>query len=286
MFSGIGAAKGFSAALFLFLTAGCASLPFTDRAATARHIADERDWIGLVLPGPDFPLQAYLARPRPARTLTVYLEGDGLAWRSRYVPSADPTPRDPIGLRLAVADPSLAIAYLARPCQYVHSPRCRVEVWTSHRFSPEATAATSRAIDQLKARFSAERVLLAGYSGGGVLAALVAAGRSDVAGLITIAAPLDVGEWTRHHDVDPLSGSLDPAHCCGPSLSRLVQRHVVGFRDKVTPRSVVDSYHRSLSGEVPSSILGVDSDHECCYVSFWPGLVPRLRHSILGREDL
>lgn len=284
MFSGMGAARVTLAALLLFPLLGCARLPFADRAATANRIAEERGWSVLHLPGGDFPLRAYTAQPHPAETLTIYLEGDGLAWRSRYVPSSDPTPPDPIGLRLAAADPASAVAYLARPCQYLTSPRCNVDLWTSHRFSPAAISATSLAIDRLKRLFSAERVLLAGYSGGGVMAALVAAERTDVAGLITVAAPLDVGAWVRHHDVAPLTGSLDPARCCASPLSRLPQRHVAGTRDDVTPRSIVESYARVLTSEAPIRILGVDSDHECCYVTLWPSLVPRLRQAILAKE--
>lgn len=284
MLSGTGAARVSLAALLLFSLFGCARLPFADRTATAERIAGERGWAGQVLPGADFPLQAYMAPPRPAETVTIYIEGDGLAWRSRYVPSSDPTPPDPIGLRLAVADPAPAVAYLARPCQYVTSPRCAVEAWTSHRFSPAAIAATNRAIDRLKGLFSAERVVLAGYSGGGVMAALIAAERTDVAGLVTVAAPLDVGFWVRHHDVAPLSGSLDPARCCAASLALLPQRHVVGTRDDVTPRPVVESFGRALGAGAPIRILAVDSDHECCYVTLWPSLVPRLRQAILAKE--
>lgn len=273
------------AALILFLLNGCAGSPFADRASSARAIASEKGWIGLVLADSAFPLQAYMAPPRPTELLTIYIEGDGLAWRSRYVPSADPTPRDPVGLRLAVADPAPAVAYLARPCQYQTSSMCTVAAWTSDRFSPAAVAATNNAIDRLKVLFSARRVLLAGYSGGGVMAAVVAAGRTDVAGLLTIAAPLDVGAWVRHHDMDPLAGSLDPAQCCGVPLARLPQRHVVGLRDDVVPRSVVDSYRRALPAATAIGILGVDSDHQCCYVTLWPGLAPRLRQAILAKEE-
>lgn len=285
MFSRNGAAKVILAALVFCLLNGCAGSPFADRAATARSIASEKGWTGLVLKDAAFPLQAYISPPRPVDVLTIYIEGDGLAWRSRYVPSSDPTPRDPIGLRLAVADPAPGVAYLARPCQYQTSSMCTVGAWTGDRFSPAAIAATQGAIDRLKTMFSARRVLLAGYSGGGVMAAIVAAGRTDAAGLLTIAAPLDVGEWVRHHDVDPLSGSQDPVRCCQAALSRLPQRHVVGLKDDVVPRSVVESYRRSLSIGSSIGIVGVDSDHQCCYVSLWPGLAPQLRQAILTKEE-
>jgi hypothetical protein len=45
-----------------------------------------------------------------------YQSGDGLAWLSSDVPSSDPTPLDPLALRLALAKPARNAAYLARPC--------------------------------------------------------------------------------------------------------------------------------------------------------------------------
>ncbi|WP_145980714.1 alpha/beta hydrolase [Magnetospirillum sp. ME-1] len=269
---------------FFSLLAACSSGPFAGRDEVARRLAAEKGLSGQILAGPTFPIQAFVAPARPAGLLTIYVEGDGLAWRNRFTPSADPTPRNPIGLGLAVADPSTAVAYLARPCQYVKSPACSVDAWTGGRFSDRAIEATNRAIDDLKRRHGTERILMVGYSGGGVMAALIAAGRPDVAGLITVAAPLDLAAWVRHHDVDPLANSRDPARCCSEALSRTRQRHVVGLRDDVVPRSVVASYGRTLSADAPFAVVAVDSDHECCYVDHWPGLVTRLRQDILGRE--
>ena len=55
---------------------------------------------------------------KPGNDLNIYLEGDGLAWVSRREPSRDPTPDNPIGLRLAAIDPAPNVIWLARPCQY------------------------------------------------------------------------------------------------------------------------------------------------------------------------
>ena len=55
--------------------------------------------------------------PQP-KTLRVYIEGDGHAWESRTRPASDPTPRNPVALDLAMADPGTdPVLYLARPCQ-------------------------------------------------------------------------------------------------------------------------------------------------------------------------
>ncbi|MCC6656833.1 MAG: alpha/beta hydrolase, partial [Rhodocyclaceae bacterium] len=60
-----------------------------------------------------------LLRQRTADdTLTIYIEGDGAPWPSPYHPPSDPTPRDPLALRLADRDTAPQLAYLGRPCQY------------------------------------------------------------------------------------------------------------------------------------------------------------------------
>ncbi len=43
----------------------------------------------------------------------------------------------------------------------------------------------------------------------------MAARRSDVELLVTVTANLDTGMWTEHHDVTPLTGSLNPVNYAG-----------------------------------------------------------------------
>ena len=70
--------------------------------------------------------------------------------------------------------------------------------------------AVNRAIDALKAASGALGIALAGYSGGGAMAALIAARRPDTVCLVTVAAPLDTGAWTQAIGVSPLRTSLNP----------------------------------------------------------------------------
>ena len=50
-------------------------------------------------------------------------------------------------------------------------------------------------------------VVLIGYSGGGTLAWLMASRIPETTRVVTIAANLDIDEWTRIHGDSPLSGS-------------------------------------------------------------------------------
>jgi hypothetical protein len=203
------------------------------------------------------------AAPAEAATgaiLTVVIEGDGRSHHLDGQPSADPTPRRPVGFEIALAWPRRPVAWLGRLCQYVRrlDPQCAPADWTGARFSDQAVAATNAAIDRLKAQAGAERIALVGWSGGGVLATLVAAGRSDVAGLTTIAAPLDLDAWTSFHRITPLDGSQDPARLAPLAMA---QAHLYGAEDEVTPPHVGVGPARRLGGRAEVWPQG----HECCW---------------------
>lgn len=193
--------KLLSILLCLFLAA-CTNIPSpAERHSLADALAGDHGWKSINLPSGAFELVAYLpANPGRAGTLTVYIEGDGFAWISGSQPSTDPTPCDPLALQLALAHPEGASVYLARPCQYTaaEASGCASRYWTEMRFAPEVIAATNQAIDQLKQKFSADQLVLVGYSGGGAVAALVAARRSDVVRLITVAGNLDQRAWATY----------------------------------------------------------------------------------------
>lgn len=203
----------------------------------------------------------------PGEDLRVYIEGDGAPWIQPHLPPDDPTPVKPLALGLAAADGSARTAYLARPCQYFPSRRCEPRFWGIERFSPEVVAAYQAALDALKSRTGATRLRLVGYSGGGVLAALLAASRPDVAELLTVASPLDTAAWIRHHDVTPLAGD-NPADRSG-RLGELPQHHWVGGKDEVVPDGVVRSFAEKLGRPLAISVVP-GYDHECCWVEDWP----------------
>lgn len=202
----------------------------------------------------------------------MYLEGDGFAWFSPDQPSSDPTPIDPVGLKLALVQPDGAVVYLGRPCQYVASPACSVADWTNRRFAPEIIEAMDRAIDQLKREYRAEGLILVGYSGGGAVAALVAARRHDVAALVTVAGNLDPRAWADYHALSPLDGSLDPADEI-EALADIPQWHFVGSEDANIPPSLVEAFaSRFPPGHRPRVIVESGVDHHAGWVGRWPGL--------------
>jgi pimeloyl-ACP methyl ester carboxylesterase len=223
----------------------------------------------------DQRLRAFLrnsGQAGPNSRLTVYLESDGAPWRRPDEPPADPTPHKPMVLNMAIGDTSGAVAYLGRPCQYLEPEAlagCDPALWMRARFSEDAVAAMDRAVSRLKKSAGVAEVNLVGYSGGGAMAALIAARRSDVSCLVTIAAPLDTRAWTEALKVSPLDYSLNPADVAR-KLSAVRQTHFRGRKDTVVPPSTTQGYLL----KVPQALV-IDKqayDHQCCWGDDWPEL--------------
>lgn len=208
--------------------------------------------------------------------LSVYIEGDGHAWIHRTRLSDDPTPRQPVALELALRDPAPNVIYLARPCQYGEGGRrrnCHPAYWSTARYAEEVVVATGRVIDRYVADAAAEGVRLRGYSGGGAVALLVAARRSDVIEVVTIAGLLDTDAWTRLQGATPLIDSLNPADAAD-RLVGIPQRHLLGTEDEVVPAAVAESFLRRFPADRrPGVAIVPGQDHRCCWAERWPELL-------------
>ncbi|MCP3023845.1 alpha/beta hydrolase [Cupriavidus basilensis] len=265
--------------LAAMLLGACTHFSPAARRENADTLAAARGWQPLRLPAREFVLSAYApASVVPANALAIYIEGDGLAWLSAAQPSDDPTPLRPVALELALRQERGAAAYLARPCQFVQGEDfrgCETAYWTDRRFSAEVIDASNRAIDALKQRYRARQLILVGYSGGGAVAALVAARRSDVVRLVTVAGNLDPVAWAKLHGVPPLAGSLNPADAWR-ALQDIPQLHFVGSRDTNITRDVVAAYVSRFPADRQPAIRMVDgATHTCCWAEKWAALWPQ-----------
>lgn len=203
--------------------------------------------------------------------LDVYIEGDGIPFRNRYEISADPTPHNPLALRLMNEDKNASI-YLGRPCYFaLRDEHCGAEKWTSERYSDEIVASMVVALRHYL-NLSAHKyhsITLIGYSGGGTLALLMAARMPEITQLVTVSANVDIDAWARLHDYTLLTGSINPANTLS-SATPALQLHFIGERDENIPASIALPFFRKIQQE---PMIISNADHQCCWVQAWPKLL-------------
>jgi pimeloyl-ACP methyl ester carboxylesterase len=197
----------------------------------------------------------------------VFIEGDGLPWTAPSIPSLDPTPQKPVALELFRSTAMPAI-YLGRPCYWSGMPAypCRPFYWTGARFAPELLESMLEALQNVRQRLNARKIILVGYSGGGVLAALMAHRVHDVIGVIAIAAPVAHDRWTQRLELEPLSHSLNPGHMSGSGHLEIPEILLFGARDRIVQPADAGAYSRRPNAR---TIVIEDADHACCWLNWW-----------------
>lgn len=201
-------------------------------------------------------------------TVHIYIDGDGRPFITPTTVARDPAPFRPYALRLMQQDPQPSLL-LGRPCYHTldKDKECNPLMWTSHRYSDQVVESMTAAIRKLAGE---RQIVLIGYSGGGTLAMLTADTLPNIAGLITIAANLDVAAWTKHHGYTALSGSLNPADKL-QHVQHVPQVHFFGDQDQVIPKQIVDEVENQLP---PGSVHWLSGfDHGCCWHKVWPQLL-------------
>ena len=201
------------------------------------------------------------------KKLKVYIEGDGVAWLNKYTPSSNPTPANPIALKLMLKDDYKNSIYIARPCQYLkykEKRNCDKKYWTNKRFSNEVVGNISFVIEHYKKAFNIKEIELVGYSGGATISLLVATKRDDIKHITTVAGNLNPDAWTKHHKVSQLEG-LNPINLTH-KLQHIPQYHLIGRNDKIVPFKVFDSYiNNFIEKKNISYKLYNDFTHNCCW---------------------
>ncbi|MEB6380945.1 alpha/beta hydrolase [Leclercia adecarboxylata] len=254
------------------LLMGCIS---ADLQSTAQKIASKSGLISEKFDVDPFPIVGWHRITPPVNVLHVYIEGDGFAWKTRTTPSDNPTPRNPTGLKLAAADNHASVLYLARPCQFIGPPlpaSCSVNIWTQDRFSPVVIEAMNAALTQAVARYPGVKIDLVGYSGGGNIAALLAARRSDVRSLRTVAGNLDVAWVNALHHVTPMPAA-ESAIDRASALRALPQIHYSGEADTTVPPAVARRFQQAVGGTCVQTEVVSGLSHGSDWAAVWPRLL-------------
>lgn len=251
----------------LHFTSACSS-----PAVSFDQTADSYNLMRDVVTGTQFQHVVFWQRPETGRTLHVYLGGDGTPM-SAGQPAQDPTPRNPLMLRLLALDPGPAI-YVGRPCYHglANTLECTHKIWTSGRYSEAVVASLTSAIRVLVTSGGYERLDLFGYSGGGALAMLLAERLPETRRVATLAANLDVEAWARYHEISGLTASLNPAKR-PPLRDEILQRHYAGGRDEVVP---VRFTAQGVQGRNAELIVVDEFTHVCCWEKLWPKILAEI----------
>lgn len=180
-------------------TSGCGINP------TWQHIAGNAGLATGWIEGAGFR-HLVLDNEKPGQKLMIFIEGDGSPWFYGVRVSRDPTPENPVLLKLMVRAGARAV-YLGRPCYFgsAGDSACTPDLWTRARYGERVVASLCKAANRLVASSRTDAVELVGYSGGGTLAVLMAGCIDRIAAVTTLAGNLDPESWVDLHGYAPLA---------------------------------------------------------------------------------
>lgn len=199
-----------------------------------------------------------IANAHPDRHLRIYIEGDGLPWILERRIALDPTPANPLLLRL-MADDAHAAVYLGRPCYFgtATSDSCEPALWTVERYADSVVRSMCDAANQLSLERQARSVALIGYSGGGAIAIAMRSCTLGLNSITTIAGNLDVEAWVKYHKYSPL---VLPVLAESASGAPVAETHWQCRDDRKIPPHITDRYFEKRPEAI--RILVDDCDHD------------------------
>ncbi|GGY76674.1 hypothetical protein GCM10011613_21460 [Cellvibrio zantedeschiae] len=218
-----------------------------------------------------------LSQPGTSTRLHVYIEGDGVPFPSRFQIAKDPSPSNPMMLKLMELDTSKGL-YLGRPCYFSRSlpaltdEQCDSKLWTSARYSEEVVSSMVLALRQYLREHPAQGVSLIGHSGGGTLAMLMAARMGEVDQIVTLAGNLDIDAWARLHHYTALKDSLNPVELPVNVLPRK-QLHFGGDKDDNIPPEITQAMLARKGLQIK---IIKNADHNCCWLANWGEILAQI----------
>jgi hypothetical protein len=213
---------------------------------------------------------------RKNNKIHIYIGGDGTPWIKGQWVSGDPTPSNPLTLRLMAMDSHYALL-IGRPCYFgqVSQKGCTSDMWTGARYSTSVVDSMEAAVREVSN--DSNEIVLFGYSGGAVVASLLADRLPNVVAVVTVAGNLDIDAWTRYRGFLPLDQSINPVdHVYLRPNIRFI--HLTGGGDTNVPPHITELFVKKHGGTIWHY---PDFGHNCCWESQWPKILGRLERSPL-----
>ena len=241
------------------------------RTETAQRIAAPTWMIKRDISAAPFILRAYERIHERGGIANIYIEGENSEI------SLTSTPFNPVALHLASKDKSENVIYIARPCQYTGmlsvTDKCNSSYSNEASFSEDVIEAYNTALDDIANRYNIKTFNVIGYSGGGALATLLAAKRSDIVSLRTVAGILDHNAYTTLHGSPAMTKSINPL-IEAASLTKMPQYHFIGGRDNIVPPTIIHSFMQSMPPtNCIQTMLVQEAKHSTGWVDKWPELL-------------
>jgi hypothetical protein len=180
--------------------------------------------------------------------LRIYIEGDGGPWIRETRVSVDPTPTNPVLLRLMHGATHPAV-YLGRPCYFgtATDEGCGPRLWTFDRYGQAIVDSMCEAANLVTREHEAESVQLIGYSGGGAIVVGMSGCTDRLISLTTVAGNLDPDAWARHHEYSPLR-DLAPLVNALNTTNAIDESHWQCSDDLKIPPPITDKYFETRDG--------------------------------------
>ncbi|MDX1405868.1 MAG: hypothetical protein R3192_15085 [Woeseiaceae bacterium] len=195
--------------------------------------------------------------------LNIFIEGDGGPWIRETRVSVDPTPANPVLLRLMLGVSQPAV-YLGRPCYFgtASDRACDPTLWTFERYGEAVVSSMCEAANRLARDYSASSLRLIGYSGGAAIAIGMSICTERLESIITIAGNLDPDAWAFYHGYSPLT-DITPLQQAMQSPSAFDETHWQCRDDEKIPPSITRGYFLQR----PNAIQHIVDD--CSHAEGW-----------------
>lgn len=267
-------------ALIVFVGAGvlsgCTGFNKKLKNEQANHIAGKVNLFKQGYQTEHFPMAVYDRVYTDDIEATVYIGSLSRGIVNINEVRPDPTPHDPIGLRLAAKDKSKNLLYIGPPCAYLtdHALKyCDKKYFTTHRFSPKVINAYSEILNKYRARYNIQGYHLVGYGTGGAIAALLAKKHPEILSLRTVAGVVDSDVATRLADKPAYTGSQNPSEDAF-TLGVIPQHHFIGSEDDLVRPAILSSYVQSMGpSRCVRTTMVQGPTHNKGWVEHWPALL-------------